>query len=369
MQKQKFSLFSIPSENTYIDNLDQVTRIAVWCNAVFLGAYTIVYVIQGFWAGLWGNLAAFLFALLSVVLAERQRRMRMAAHVAVFSFFLSLVGSIFLNGGLNSPSLPWLVFMILFATLTAGTLAGLIWSVVALILLFVIFGLQASGVMMWEYIPTLTDRLVEFLGVLASTGLAALWGEHIKRRQFQRQEAMQNQLRLLSTTDPLTGAYNRRYFFQAAADLITRARPLPSVLMMIDVDWFKKVNDTRGHMAGDQVLKQLVQVLLANLRRTDLLARMGGEEFVILLPRTSLADGLDIAARLHRVTQTALFETDAGWVDITISIGLVAVQPQELLTLDEHIRRADQAMYGAKEAGRNQVHLWEEGTSRVVGPD
>ena len=69
MQKQKFSLFSIPSENTYIDNLDQVTRIAVWCNAVFLGAYTSFYVIQWFWAGFWGNLAAFLFALLSVVLA------------------------------------------------------------------------------------------------------------------------------------------------------------------------------------------------------------------------------------------------------------------------------------------------------------
>ena len=153
-------------------------------------------------------------------------------------------------------------------------------------------------------------------------------------------------------TDPLTGAYNRRHLAQQLA-LLTRPGSdvyVMNVLLAIDVDHFKLINDRHGHAAGDAVLVDLVAALSARKRQSDMLFRTGGEEFVLLLPRTSALDARQVAEALRaRIADTALLPGHP----ITVSIGVGVQQPQH--NADAWLDAADRALYQAKHNGRNRV--------------
>lgn len=155
--------------------------------------------------------------------------------------------------------------------------------------------------------------------------------------------------RELSVRDELTGLYNRRHFLQVLQLEWKRAarfhRPLS--LLMIDVDYFKKYNDTYGHSEGDRVLRHMGGVLLKTVREVDTLARYGGEEFVILLPDTDRAGALAVGEKLRRIV-------DQQASPVTISVGLAAF-PDDVKELDDLIDHADVALYDAKDHGRNRV--------------
>lgn len=163
----------------------------------------------------------------------------------------------------------------------------------------------------------------------------------------------------LSVTDELTGIFNRRYFQQMLRMEWKRAERFSRSLslLMIDVDHFKKYNDTHGHVKGDLGLKNLARILSENVREVDTVARFGGEEFVILLADTSLADAVKVAEKIRNLvstlTQRAL---QAGGADfpLTVSIG-VSSFPQLVSTEEELLNTADIALYQAKTAGRNRV--------------
>ncbi len=164
----------------------------------------------------------------------------------------------------------------------------------------------------------------------------------------------------LSITDPLTALYNRRHFFEQAAREFPRARRYARSLaaVMLDLDRFKRVNDTYGHAVGDQVLQSVARICRRELRQIDLLARYGGEEFVALLPESELAEAGQVAQRLCDRIAAATFDTNAGPVQLTVSLGVAALD-EDCDHLEELVKRADQALYTAKQAGRNRASIWQ----------
>ncbi len=159
----------------------------------------------------------------------------------------------------------------------------------------------------------------------------------------------------LATTDGLTGLSTIRYFRTLLDYEIARAirynRPLS--LLLLDIDFFKKVNDTYGHLAGDLILKELAQIIHQSIRQVDIPARYGGEEFIILLPESSQKDALVVAERLRQKVQDAKFSDNGRTYSITISVGVTSLVSGEKST--QFIERADQQLYEAKRKGRNRV--------------
>jgi two-component system, cell cycle response regulator len=164
--------------------------------------------------------------------------------------------------------------------------------------------------------------------------------------------------RRLAATDALTGLLNRRAFVDAMVRERSRAdRHLFQMsLLLLDVDHFKRVNDTRGHAAGDAVLRGVANVLTRMARKSDLVARWGGEEFVIALTQTGEAGARVAAERVRRAIADAVHILDDGEkLSVTASVGLASAQP--LWTVDDLVTRADEAMYAAKSRGRNRVEV------------
>jgi diguanylate cyclase (GGDEF)-like protein len=164
----------------------------------------------------------------------------------------------------------------------------------------------------------------------------------------------------LSITDGLTGLYLLRYFRQRLKEEFYRAERTHGQLslMILDIDHFKRINDTYGHPAGDTVLTSVAERVLSNARKVDLTARYGGDEFVILLPDTVAEEALLLAERLHQaVSVDPVILTDKSSINLTVSIG-VATYPTHAATIDELIKRADEALYWIKSHGRNRIRLY-----------
>jgi two-component system chemotaxis response regulator CheY len=164
-------------------------------------------------------------------------------------------------------------------------------------------------------------------------------------------------LEKLALTDPLTGLANRRAFHQALESELSRVsrHGRPASLLFLDLDHFKRVNDTHGHAAGDEVLAAFALVLKRGCRRGDLAARVGGEEFAVLLPTTGNVPAGLVAERIRRTTESRpLGRTPA--VPVTVSIGLTSTEGLPApLAMEELLRKADAALYRAKAEGRNRV--------------
>jgi len=162
------------------------------------------------------------------------------------------------------------------------------------------------------------------------------------------------ELERLSTTDHLTGLANRRHFMERLSKefLHSQRTGMPLALIMVDLDHFKTINDSRGHQGGDQVLREVAEILGRQMRPYDLAARFGGEEFSIILPETDLAGALGVARRLRELTESHHFHPPADGLTITASFG-VAATPMD--SVEALIRNADAALYHAKHQGRNRV--------------
>ncbi|NIF25868.1 GGDEF domain-containing protein [Pantoea sp. Tr-811] len=166
----------------------------------------------------------------------------------------------------------------------------------------------------------------------------------------------------LATLDSLTGLPNRRSFDLLAAQALQAAQRDRTALvaLLIDLDHFKTLNDTHGHLAGDEVLRQFAQVLQGSLRQSDILCRWGGEEFIVLLRATEGRQAIEVAEKIRRRTEQQAFSFEAQALHLTTSIGLSALQQGD--TLHTLLSRADRALYCAKQAGRNRVCTESAGT-------
>lgn len=173
---------------------------------------------------------------------------------------------------------------------------------------------------------------------------------------------LRHKAQALATTDSLTGLANRRLFNERLADEFQRAKRYHGTLslLMVDIDRFKAVNDRYGHLAGDEVLKQLARILARAMRDVDSAARYGGEEFAAILPQTDQAGALVIAERVRTTVQESRFDLGTGdAIRVTVSIG-VGVLDHALERPEELTARADTGLYRAKKSGRNRVEIGEE---------
>lgn len=173
-------------------------------------------------------------------------------------------------------------------------------------------------------------------------------------------ETMRRKIKDMVVTDHLTGIYNRRYFMKALESEINRAERMESQLccLLMDIDHFKTVNDSFGHLCGDEVLKRVGQLLRETVREYDIVARYGGEEFVIILPETTKQEGFEIAERIRKALERENVSCEKGEAKFTVSIGVSSLEGKAC-TPDILINRADTALYQAKNAGRNKTMIYK----------
>jgi diguanylate cyclase (GGDEF)-like protein/PAS domain S-box-containing protein len=185
-------------------------------------------------------------------------------------------------------------------------------------------------------------------------GRAVAWSD--VSRDVSGRKRMEEELTRLATTDSLTGAANRRVFMDSGAEEAYRARRYnrPLSVLMLDLDHFKRVNDRFGHPTGDEVLVAVTQACRQELRASDLFARLGGEEFAVLMPETELRVARDVGARLLERVEALEVPAEGGPVRVTVSVGVACLRPGDD-GVEEVLKRADKALYAAKDAGRNRV--------------
>jgi two-component system cell cycle response regulator len=200
----------------------------------------------------------------------------------------------------------------------------------------------------------LTNDDVAFAEVAVRAAVAA-----IRRAQaLETTRADNRRLEALATTDPLTRVLNRRALLDRLNAEIDRARRYDSglTMLLLDVDYFKQINDTAGHLAGDSVLRQLGALLEDAMRKVDVVARYGGEEFVAILPETSADGGVAFAERLRERIEAQEFAVNGDhMVHLTVSIGIATFPSARVESTEDLFARADEALYRAKSAGRNRV--------------
>jgi len=178
------------------------------------------------------------------------------------------------------------------------------------------------------------------------------------KKEKMQAEKLAQELKETSVRDYLTGLYNRRYLFDFLDKEVSRAQryKVRFSIMIFDIDFFKKINDTYGHQSGDLVLKAISEKATSMIRSADLLARYGGEEFVVVMPQTETQGAATIAERLRGAIEGMDIPVDGQTVRITISVGVATHVPKSIkLTIEEFIDRADKALYNAKNSGRNKV--------------
>ncbi len=201
---------------------------------------------------------------------------------------------------------------------------------------------------------------LQFLSVIGYQMAATL-------KHFQRFSSIKN----IAAYDTLTGLFNRRSFEErlgvAAQKSFYGGTPLSVV--MVDIDLFKKVNDTFGHTEGDQVLCKISSLLKASVRKKDTVARYGGEEFILILPEAGVEESFVIAERIRRLVENTVFEVGGAQVNLTLSMGISNFPSHRANSKEELVKMADQALYDAKRGGRNKVGIFAGRSAQGTVPN
>jgi diguanylate cyclase (GGDEF)-like protein len=288
--------------------------------------------------------AAFVMAFRYANFYKRESRWKVALETWAMIGYITWV--CVHTGGLASPLLNTYLLPVITAALTLGKVITLI--EVALIAACQVYIGGSFGIDKLSSLVFIGGFAAQLAPVLLVAYIVTLFSSDIRYGL--------NRARLLSETDELTGLLNMRGFAIAANRLFGQALRYKreATVLMIDSDNLKQVNDTHGHEAGNRLLRHLTRLTQDELRHTDVFARYGGDEFVVLLPETPLKGALDVARRICQTIADSPLVLDGRRLVCTVSIGL-ANHPRDGQSLDAVIARADRAMYRAKSEGRNRV--------------
>ena len=288
--------------------------------------------------------AAFVMSFRYANFYKHESRWKVAVETWVMIGFITWV--CVYTGGLASPLLNTYMLPVIASALTLGRLTTLV--EVALI--------AACQLLIGGNFSTSNLVSLSFLGGFAAQIAPVILVAYIVTMFSADIRYGLTKAKMLSETDDLTGLPNMRGFSIGANRLYGQALRYnrPATVMMIDSDNLKAVNDNHGHEAGNRLLRQLTRLAQAELRYTDVLARYGGDEFIVLLPETPSKGALEVAERIRDAVASMALELDGKRVANSVSIG-IASYPQDGNSLDALVARADRAMYQAKQAGRNRV--------------
>lgn len=309
--------------------------------AVWLKWFTVSSAVMGI---AWGAVGVFLFFYLQQVYAG----------LIIFILAGMTAGAAATNGvharAAIAFAVPVLVpVLIYFAVL--GTVVG-----GAMALLVVVF-----FAMMVKVARTAENSLTEMVALKEEKStLAASMQETVSEltESQTKLEESAEELHRLATTDSLTGAMNRRHFFEQIKKEVYRAERYDRAVALaaFDIDHFKRINDSYGHAAGDECLVKFVDLINDNIRESDIFARFGGEEFVLVLPETEISDALQLCERLRVSVADLVVRHGDTEISFTVSVGVTGIEPGEL-DFDRPLARADAALYAAKRDGRNAVQF------------
>ena len=233
------------------------------------------------------------------------------------------------------------------------------WRILTVLILFFIFGYVVYGILNWNVYNKVFDLLVPAIFFFGAIFVFIICTLSLNTAQDMLKI---NVLQQENITDPLLGIFNRRYLDRRLKEEISRSRRygLPLSILLLDIDHFKNVNDNYGHQAGDYVLKKFGELILDSVRETDIVARYGGEEVLVILPNTSESNAIILAERLRKDVEIYEIKLPGerikslGAIRLTVSIGVAGLS-QTTLDFLGLIENVDMALYRAKEKGRNMV--------------
>ena len=350
-----------------------LTRAENVVNAALLAAtagpfYALAYYLLGFGAAAAEILLCCVVMLASPLLLRASGKIGAARELFLCALFFNFTWLSYNLGGISAPTASWLITGPLVAAFLGGIWSALFWLAMSCGAASLIYGLAASGHALPDH--PVSDMallyLVCHLGLFVVVLAFALLFELTKTQGFVKLEQALGTINELAIRDELTGVHNRRYLIS----LIEREKERSDrngrafCLCLLDIDFFKRINDTYGHSAGDTVLRAFAQAVQGQVRTSDSFGRYGGEEFLLMLAETPAADALVLAERVRAATSALRCMDGPSEIALTVSVGVAEYRMGESITAA--IGRADEALYLAKSSGRNRVVCHGQGASLVA---
>ncbi|GAC1420166.1 MAG: hypothetical protein NVSMB6_21970 [Burkholderiaceae bacterium] len=282
---------------------------------------------------------------------------KLAEEVFVAAVYTNFCWLTFHLGGVDAPTAPWLIICPIVAMLLGGVATGLFWLAMSCGAIFAIYAFEIAGISLPAnpVDDLLLLHTVCGVGLFAVVVIFVLFFELTKTQGFVKLEKALKVIQELAIRDELTGSFNRRHLLKLIEDEKATAvgQDDSFCVCLLDIDHFKRINDTYGHSAGDAVLRTFAQAVESNIRAIDRFGRYGGEEFLLMLPRSDLDQALALVERVRAGTEQIDFPDLPRALTVTVSVGIARYEPGENIALT--INRADQALYKAKGGGRNRI--------------
>jgi len=278
---------------------------------------------------------------------------QVAGHVAIQLGFL-----------LAAPQIGYAFLNVLFLIFGVGALrmtprqAAIAWTLTAMAVLQIFLLTQAPIGMPVATAPERVAAGLCFVLTIGQCAFVGLYGDAMRKRLYRRGVELSEankRIEELAELDELTGSFNRRCIMRMLDDARARAhrKKTPCSIALIDLDWFKLINDTYGHPTGDEVLRTFAITVFANIRNIDRFGRYGGEEFLLVLPDTPEDEALKLLDRLRAIVADLDWSAFSPGLQVTLSAGVAMLRPHE--NPDTFLARADSALYVAKARGRNRI--------------
>ena len=344
-----------------------LTRAQNVINAVVMAAlsgpfYAAAYYALGFTAAAQEILMCCAFMFIAPFLMRATGSIVLAREVFLCAVFFNFTWLTFNLGGVNAPTVGWLITGPVVAMFLGGVGTAVFWLSMSCAAVGVIYALPFVGIALPDH-PVKDMALLYLLcdlGLYIVVVVFVLLFELTKTQGFIKLEQALKIINELAIRDELTGSHNRRHLIKLIEGEKDRTARLGSLfcLCLLDIDFFKRINDTYGHNAGDTVLKTFAATVQRQIRESDSFGRYGGEEFLLMLPQTSLDEAIVLTERVRVSIEKMVFPDIARELKVTVSIGVAEFCFGE--SIGQTVARADEALYQAKSSGRNRVVSYGE---------